>query len=869
MLRLLLLLVAVVLVAAGGLGMGLAHAEDHPLVARAESSFVDAYGSLARGRDGWPSPGRLAGVLAGPARFGLLPVGLILLAAALLPGRSRSGSEGDDLDWENPEEVGRRERRRTLKEAASLARKGNALEAAEICLAIGLLDESASYFVDAGEFVRAAEIRHDQNRFVESAELYAKAGSFDSAAVIFAGQGEYERAAAAYVEIENFSVAAEMYEQAGKFLPAAECYDKAEFRLAAAEAYMKCEEWARAAAALDGAIFEQIAAVRGGDERARAEYTKLVKMAGYAHERAGSLEAAEVTLVKGEIFDAAAEMAHLRGDLERAAELFLQARNPTSAARALKSLGREEEADRVLAEHLRDRGDSLAAAEHFERGGDLLEAGDLYRSMEAWEKAGLCYERYGELAQAAEMFVQAEEHERAAGCYERGRQFEEAAQCFGLLGDGLREAEMLEMAGHHLRAGEIHQEAGRVEQAVAAYQQVQGGHEHFIEAAARLGAIFRDQGQLALATTKLREALEGRDIDAETVGVAFCLGTVLELEQKVQEAAELFERVQAFDYTYQDAGARLERCRALADARAESGFVTARAQPNGGPNRYEIQSTLGRGGMGIVYKAHDTVLDRPVAFKILPESFKENPQALKNFLREAKSAAKLNHPNIVTVYDAGEQDGALLHRDGVRRRERRSRRSSSVGAARSRPPGHAPGGDPSVCEALAYAHDKKRRPSRHQDRERHVDPRQARRRSWTSASRRSIEEVRNHTTVVSGTPYYMSPEQTLGQERRSPHRHLLARASRSFELADGDGCRSPEGNIPYHHVHTPPPDVREPARQAFPRVRWLSSMAAVPREGCRRAALPVRPSEILAEARSESWSAETGTHPASKCVSGA
>ena len=72
--------------------------------------------------------------------------------------------------------------------------------------------------------------------------------------------------------------------------------------------------------------------------------------------------------------------------------------------------------------------------------------------------------------------------------------------------------------------------------------------------------------------------------------------------------------------------------------------------------RYEIVRELGRGGMGVVYLARDSVLEREVAYKVLPEGLRGNANALKNFLREAKAAAQLNHPNIVTVYDAGESE---------------------------------------------------------------------------------------------------------------------------------------------------------------------------------------------------------------------
>ena len=72
---------------------------------------------------------------------------------------------------------------------------------------------------------------------------------------------------------------------------------------------------------------------------------------------------------------------------------------------------------------------------------------------------------------------------------------------------------------------------------------------------------------------------------------------------------------------------------------------------------YEILSPIGAGGMGEVYTAKDTRLDRTVAIKALPEHFAESPERKARFEREAKAISQLNHPHICTLYDVGEQDG--------------------------------------------------------------------------------------------------------------------------------------------------------------------------------------------------------------------
>ena len=225
-------------------------------------------------------------------------------------------------------------------------------------------------------------------------------------------------------------------------------------------------------------------------------------------------------------------------------------------------------------------------------------------------------------------------------------------------------------------------------------------------------------------------------------------------------------------------------------------------------NRYSIVRPLGDGGMARVYLAHDEVLDRDVALKVLWEYFASDEEFVDRFKREARSAASLSHPNIVQVYDRGETENgtaymAMEYVPGGTLKERISREGplSPAGAA---------GMAIQISEALAAAHE---RGVIHRDIKPHnvllSESGEAKVTDFGIA-RAAAATTATRTGRVLGTAGYMSPEQALG-ERVDLRSDLYSLGVVLFEMLTG---RLPfRGESPItvsmKHVNEAPPPPNE------------------------------------------------------------
>lgn len=759
----------------------------------------------------------------GPLTIGgvvvLAVVGLWLIQKALSAGRT--GSPGDaaapsasQLRRQAKRAQGQQDFRTAgelFEQVGDLAEAGAMYEAAQAFAEAGRVFEAlkdapraARAYERAGNAQRAAEVWEASGQFAKAAALYQKLGSETRAAGAFERGREYDKAAAIYRKLESFERAADLSVKAGNVAAAAECMDLHLQRVKAAggrEGFLGPEEVARLAG--------------------------MARTCAQLYDRAGNPARAAAVLQEGGLHREAADLFVKAGDGPRALELYKEARDFARAAEVARQLGDERECQLALASDHLQAGRTREAAEAFAAAGAPSRAAEVYESLHEFGQAARLFAEAGEDEKAGEMFLAAGQPREAGGAYERARRYREASQCYLQAGEAAKAAQALEAAGEYYEAGAVLLEQGDVNGAMERLQKVTPASERYLAATLALGEIFLEKKEFSLAREKFQRAVAGREVSADFVEPFYRLAVAHERSGELPQALAFFEKVMAEQVGFRDVKERVASLRArvgqgqTADRTGAAGgppdlqatmLVTPPTPVAGSRRRYRLLEEIGRGGMGIVYKAEDEVLKRIVAYKVLPPQIADDPKILEYFLREARIAASLRHPNVVVIYDAGEDEGgvyiAMEFLEGISLHRFLQAKgvlspAEIVFVARQ------------VCRGLEHAHGKG---VIHRDitpgnimigKDKVVKLMDFGLATLTRAALRA-------QTSVKGTPLYMAPEQILGDDLNHQV-DIYAFGCVLYRMGTG---RPPfeKGDVLYHHLHTPP----DPPRSLNPKMpEWL------------------------------------------------
>lgn len=570
--------------------------------------------------------------------------------------------------------------------------------------------EAAKYYKKAGDGRKAAAALADAGQVLRAAKLLMKEGDLVTAAGYFTRKGKHTHAARAYETAGDYASAAGSYTEGGKPHLAAEAYkkyfavthDSIELQTAAASA---CHQMLESAA---------------GRAKVSAEQRKAL------------LPALATRFEQAERYETAARLFREAGDFARAGEVFVLANMLEEAAACMQQAGRREEAARII--------------------------GRCHSAKGHWKEAAVAYISVGEFLQAAECYSKAAETGRAAECFEK--------------------------AGEFYRAAVAYAHAARHNDAIRVIQKIRESSPDFDRSRGLLGECFYELHDYAHAAAALENYLTGRRVDSTNADYFYMLALAYEQLGRLSDARDIFYKIRTVNVAYRDVAERIATVSSRislqaqaaasgsgagpqpdaafqpavsADAAAPQGLAQVQALLGG---RYRLQRELGRGGMGVVYLAHDTQLDRPVALKFLGTLVDHSEEYRQRFIREARTGARISHPNVVSIYDISATEGkayiameyvegANLHRHLIKKGRLAPQEAIAIiGQA---------------CAALAAIHDAG---ITHRDiKPENILLTKSGMVKLTDFGLAKAQDARmTRTGVAMGTPSYMPPEQVLGKE---------------------------------------------------------------------------------------------------------
>ncbi len=468
----------------------------------------------------------------------------------------------------------------------------------EAYAAINHHKKAAQYFKKGKDHVRAADMMAKAEKLPEAAKSLMRAGDFENAGRFYFRAEKYAKAAKAYAKAGLPSKAAGAWGKAGKHAKAVDMF---------AEYFQAPRDDKKAQIEAAHACFDLLE-----DPKAKIDPEK----------RRGLLGPVAQAFEAEQSFDKAGQLYREAGQLDRAAEAYVKSGKLELAVECYKQANKPREAARI--------------------------GGRFYEKSGKWREAGMAYAGGEEFLRAAECFAKADEPVRAAEYFMRSKEY--------------------------ARAGLMFAKAQRLQDAVDALQKVAENDKQFDASRALLGRCFYEMHDYAHCAATLENHLLGKRVEKANMDYFYMLALAKEQLGALQESRDILYKIGAVEREYRDLNQRISSIDSRISMLGSQGPIS-QGPPiksvggNGGDvavmsmvqnqlgERYEIEKEIGRGGMGVVYLARDKQLDRKVALKFLGTLVDNNEEYRQRFVREAKTAAKINHPNIVAIYDISASQG--------------------------------------------------------------------------------------------------------------------------------------------------------------------------------------------------------------------
>lgn len=611
--------------------------------------------------------------------------------------------------------------------------------------------------IQAREYEHAEAIAVKSNNALKQAEILLLKGQTERAAECFVKLKQYAKAAKLFMQIKSYEKAGQYYEKARRFMDATMCYQKAGNKAKQLEMQI--------------AAFESDLAI-ANDDLSAASVSRMMAI--------------------------------------NAAKQMLDA--PESILRAVEVLKRAQALDTTI---------------------DELEQTGQY------QKAAACCEGAGELRRALQNYVIASDAAKAS-------------QLAKKIGDEATELDTLRSLKLYFKLGQKLISLGRFDDALSALTLVDSNDETYSHALELRGDIFCKLKNYNDAITCYESLLLTALPNDRTCRIAYKLGYSYEAINDNENAHKNYQKVIDIDPNFHDINdASLRISQKIRDGKSAKNSrdtlalspieTDVRRTPSKnimrtpsrhrvstirlgdqeipaiGNERYRIIEEVAHGGMGVIYKATDTLLMRTVALKVLSNKLKDNEVALEYFMREARASAALQHINIVTIYDIGSlNDGnvylAMEYIEGKNLKQLIQQTGAFPTKFLTQIAIHA-------CKGLQYAHDNG------------IIHRDVKSSNMMLAKKdkslklldlglaKMINNEDKNSTQTIGTPYYMSPEQVLGSaiDCRSD---IYSLGVTLYECATGF-LPFMKGDLPYKHVHEIPQPLHNFNEKVNPQIEAI------------------------------------------------